>query len=77
VEAYVLIKIRPSEVPDAVRQFRSTKGVVEATATFGSYDAIARLEASDLNAIGRIVTWDIQTVPGVTDTLTCLAIEVN
>jgi uncharacterized protein with GYD domain len=43
--------------------------------TFGPYDAIAVVEAKDLNTVGRIVALDIQPVVGITDTLTCLVIE--
>ncbi len=77
MQAYVLIKIRAGEIPEGVRQLRAVKGIVDATATLGPYDAIARIEGSDLEAIGRIVTWDIQSIPGVLDTLTCLQFRAN
>ncbi len=77
MHAYVMIKMRAGEIPEGVRQLRTVKGVIEATATLGPYDAIAHIEGKDLDAIGRIVTWDIQSIPGVMDTLTCLQIGVN
>lgn len=75
MKAYVLIKIRTGEIPEAIRQLRSAKGVVAADMTFGPYDAIAIVEAKDLNSLGRVVAADIQPVVGVLDTLTCLVVE--
>jgi DNA-binding Lrp family transcriptional regulator len=75
MKAYVLIKVHSSDVPEALRQLRAAKGVVTADMTFGPYDAIAVVEAKDLNTVGRIVALDIQPVVGVLDTLTCLVIE--
>lgn len=77
MKAYVLIKIHTGGVPEAVRQLRTVKGVVDVNATFGPYDAVALIQGDDVNRVGRIVTWDIQAIPGVTETLTCLIIEVT
>lgn len=76
MKAYVLIKIHSGEVPEAVRQLKTLKGVVEATATFGPYDAVALIEGGDVKTVGHIVTWDIQSIPGIVETLTCLVIDV-
>ena len=43
--------------------------------TFGPYDAVAVVEAEDVNAIGRIMAGGIQPIPGVLETLTCLAVD--
>jgi DNA-binding Lrp family transcriptional regulator len=75
MKAYVLIKIRTGEILDAIRQLRAAKGVVAADMTFGPYDAIAIVEAKDLNSLGRAVATDIQPVVGVLDTLTCLVVD--
>jgi len=76
MKAYILIKIRSGEIPYAVRQMRQVKGVVNAEMTFGPYDAIAIVEADDLQRIGSTVTTGIQSIPGVAETLTCLSVEV-
>ncbi|HSB89735.1 MAG TPA: Lrp/AsnC ligand binding domain-containing protein [Anaerolineales bacterium] len=75
MKAFVLINVRTGEVRDVVRQLRRVEGVVEATMTFGPYDAVAVIEGADVNGIGRILASGIQPVPGVTQTLTCLAVE--
>ncbi|HEX9838863.1 MAG TPA: Lrp/AsnC ligand binding domain-containing protein [Anaerolineales bacterium] len=76
MKAYVLIKTRPGEVKEVVRQLRKTENVVEAHMTFGPYDAVAVLESSDLSGLGELIASAIQPVPGVEQTLTCVAVEV-
>jgi DNA-binding Lrp family transcriptional regulator len=75
MKAYVLISVRTGEVREVLRQLRRVEGVAEATMTFGPYDAVAVVEAADVNAIGRILYSGVQPVPGITQTLTCLAVE--
>ncbi len=76
MKAYVLIKIRAGEVKEVVRQLRKLEGVQEAHMTFGPYDAVAVVEASDVSRIGVITATAIQPIPGVEQTLTCLAVDV-
>jgi DNA-binding Lrp family transcriptional regulator len=76
MKAYVLIKIRVGDVKDVVRQLRKTDKIVEANMTFGPYDAVAVLEAADLGTIGNLIASTIQPIPGVEQTLTCLAVEI-
>jgi len=76
MKAYVLIKIRAGEVKDVVRQLRRTNTVVEANMTFGPYDAVAVVDSSDLSALGALIASAIQPIPGVEQTLTCLAVDV-
>jgi DNA-binding Lrp family transcriptional regulator len=76
MKAYVLIKIRAGEVGEVVTQLRKIDSIVEANMTFGPYDAVAILESDDLSAIGSLIASEIQPIPGVEQTLTCLAAEV-
>jgi DNA-binding Lrp family transcriptional regulator len=76
MKAYVLIKIRAGEVKEVVKQLRKVAGVVEAHMTFGPYDAVAVVETSDISKLGAITASAIQPIPGVEQTLTCLAVEV-
>jgi DNA-binding Lrp family transcriptional regulator len=41
----------------------------------GPYDVIARVQASSLDQLGRLVVSRIQVVDGVTRTLTCMVIR--
>jgi DNA-binding Lrp family transcriptional regulator len=76
MKAYVLIKTRPGEVKEVVRQLRKMDNIVEAHMTFGPYDAVAVLEAPDLSGLGNLIATTVQPVPGVEQTLTCVAVEV-
>lgn len=76
MKAYVLIKIRAGEVKSVVRQLRKVEGVIEANMTFGPYDAVAIVETAEISKLGGITASAIQPIPGVEQTLTCLAVDV-
>lgn len=76
MKAYILINVRTGSVPEVVRNLRRLKGVVEANMTFGPYDVVAVVEVSEFNLLGPLVASEIQPIPGVLDTLTCLVVEV-
>jgi DNA-binding Lrp family transcriptional regulator len=75
MKAYVLVNLQTVETAGVVDILRRVKGVVAADVTFGPYDAVAIVEAGDLNALGRIIVGEIRTLPGVRDTVTCLAVD--
>jgi DNA-binding Lrp family transcriptional regulator len=76
MKAYVMIKIRAGEVKDVVENLRKVQGVSEAHMTFGPYDAVAEVETKDVATLGQITALEIQPIPGVEQTLTCLAVDV-
>jgi DNA-binding Lrp family transcriptional regulator len=75
MKAYIMIHVRPGSVIEVVRILRRLKGVLEASMTFGPYDVVAVVNANDVNHLGSIVAGEIQPIPGVIDTLTCLVVE--
>ena len=76
MKAYVLIKVCAGELKDVVRTLHKVDGVIEAHMTFGTYDAVAVVETTDLAKLGAITASAIQPIPGVEQTLTCLAVDV-
>jgi len=76
MEAYVLIKIRTGEIKEVVRQLRRVPGVTEANMTFGPFDAVAIIKADSVNHLGQVISTSIQPIPGIIETLTCLAVEI-
>jgi DNA-binding Lrp family transcriptional regulator len=76
MKAYVLISIRTGEVREVVRQLKKIEQVKEANMTFGPYDAVAIVESKDVNDLGRTLATVIQPIPGILETLTCLAVEI-
>jgi DNA-binding Lrp family transcriptional regulator len=77
MKAYILLKTRTGEIRDVVKLARRVAGVKECSMTFGPYDAVAIVEADDVQRIGRIIATEIQPIPGIVETLTCLAIEIG
>jgi len=75
MKAYILIHVRPGSVPEVVRNLRRLNGVLEANMTFGPYDVVATVEASDVNRLGPLIASEIHPIPGVMDTLTCLVVD--
>ena len=75
MKAFMLIEIRTGEIPEVVRQLKRVESVTEAYMTFGPYDAVAVVSADDVAHLGRIMASVIQPIPGVLDTLTCIAVD--
>ena len=76
MKAYVLVNIRTGDVKEVVKNLSRVQGVIEAHMTFGPYDAVAVIETDDINGVGSILASEIQPIPGVLETLTCLAVDV-
>jgi DNA-binding Lrp family transcriptional regulator len=76
MKAYVMIKIHAGEVKYVVDELRKLKCIVEAHMTFGPYDAVAVVETGDIAELGAVTALEIQPIPGVEQTLTCLAVDV-
>lgn len=75
MKAYILIEIQTGRIHEVLQILRRVDAVKEASMTFGPFDAIAVVEADDVNVIGRIMATAIQPIPGISETLTCLAVE--
>jgi DNA-binding Lrp family transcriptional regulator len=77
MKAYVLINVRIGQIKEVVKHLRRADRVIEANMTFGPYDAVAIVEVENLDEMGRMLSAVIQPIPGVIETLTCLAAEVE
>ena len=75
VEAYVLIQTSVNAASVAL-DIRKLDGVRSADDVSGPYDVIVRLHAADVDALGKLVVSSIQTVEGITRTLTCPIVEL-
>ena len=71
VEAIVLVQAEVGESSAVARAVAELGGVMAADVVTGPYDVIARVEAESLDELGRMVVSRIQSVKGVTRTLTC------
>ena len=73
-KAFVLIETAVGKTKDVTTALGQIKGVKSVDAVTGPYDVIAIIEAETLNDIGDIVTEKIHPTPGISRTVTCLAI---
>jgi DNA-binding Lrp family transcriptional regulator len=76
MKAYILITIRAGEVKQVIKQLRKIDMVKNAEMTFGPYDAIAIVENGDIGKLGSLIASEIQPIPGIEETLTCLAVDI-
>ena len=70
VQAYVLIQTAVNAAHVAT-EIRTIEGVESAEDVSGPYDVIVRASAGDMDSLGQLVVSKIQTVDGITRTLTC------
>ncbi len=81
IRGYLLVETavgRTREVGDAIRGVRSENASITGVDTVtGPYDVIVTLEAEDLNRLGKAITEEIATVPGVSRTTTCLSVDLS
>jgi DNA-binding Lrp family transcriptional regulator len=71
VRAFVLIQAQAGQAGSVARALRRMEGISSAVAVTGPYDVIAVAEAASLDALGHVVVSQIQSVEGITRTLTC------
>jgi len=72
--AYILVETAVGKTREVARTLRQVKQMTAVDIVTGPYDIIAVLEADDLNKIGEVVTSQIHIIPGVSRTVTCLAV---
>jgi DNA-binding Lrp family transcriptional regulator len=75
LSAYVLIETEVGKVARVAQAITKLDGVQLAEDLAGPYDVIARLQAPDLDELGRLVVSRIQVVDGVTRTVTCMVLH--
>jgi DNA-binding Lrp family transcriptional regulator len=76
VEAFVLIQTEQGKMAQVAETVQEIEGVDDAVVVTGPYDVIAHVSADEIDAIGKLIVSEVQTVPGVTRTLTCPVIRL-
>jgi DNA-binding Lrp family transcriptional regulator len=72
--AYILIETQVGKSRDVADSLRSLSGVPSVDTITGVYDIIALVEAADMIGVANVVTSQIQLIPGVSRTITCVAV---
>ncbi len=73
-KAFVLIETMVGKSKEVAAVIKQLKGVQSIDTVTGLYDVIAAVVGDNLNDIADIVTAKIHPVPGISRTVTCLAI---
>ena len=76
VQAYILIQTEVGKAASFARAVSDISGVLHAEDVTGPYDVIARVEAANVDELGKLVIARIQDVPGITRTLTCTVVHI-
>jgi DNA-binding Lrp family transcriptional regulator len=76
-KAYVLIETAVGRNKEVAAAMERLKGIKSVDIVTGPYDIIAILEEESLNDIGDLVTGKIHPIPGISRTVTCLAIRTT
>ena len=76
VHAYVLIQTEVGKAAAVAAEVRSVQGVTEAEDVTGPYDVIVRAAAETVDDLGKLVVARIQSVEGITRTLTCPVVHL-
>jgi DNA-binding Lrp family transcriptional regulator len=76
VHAYILVQTEVGKAADVAVNIGQIAGVTQADDVTGPYDVIVRAQAENVDDLGRLVVAQIQSVNGITRTLTCPIVHI-
>ncbi|WP_062349509.1 MULTISPECIES: Lrp/AsnC family transcriptional regulator [Herbidospora] len=76
VQAYILIQTEVGKAAAVAETIAKIPGVTQAEDVTGPYDVIVRAEANNVDELGKLVVAQIQSVKGITRTLTCPIVHI-
>ena len=76
VQAYILVQTEVGKAAQVAREIAAIKGVTIAEDVTGPYDVIVRAEARNMDDLGKLVVSRVQSVAGITRTLTCPVVHL-
>src|SRR5688500_9191834 len=76
VQAYILIQTDVGKAAEVAKAIAQVKGVTMAEDVTGPYDVIVRAEARNVDELGKLVVARVQTLDGITRTLTCPVVHI-
>lgn len=76
VNAYILIQTEVGKAAHVAKEVAEISGVTSAEDVTGPYDVIVRAEARNVDDLGKLVVAKIQSVDGITRTLTCPVVHL-
>jgi len=76
VQAYILIQTDVGRAAEVAAEIGKIKGVTLAEDVTGPYDVIVRAEARNVDELGNLVVAKVQSLEGITRTLTCPVVHI-
>ena len=76
VSAYVLIQTEVGKAAAVAAEIAGLDGVTTAEDVTGPYDVIVRADADTVDELGKLVVANVQSVDGITRTLTCPVVHL-
>ncbi|HVX43380.1 MAG TPA: Lrp/AsnC ligand binding domain-containing protein [Mycobacteriales bacterium] len=76
VHAYILIQTEVGKAAAVAQEIAGLPGVTLAEDVTGPYDVIVRAEAHNVDDLGKLVVARVQSVGGITRTLTCPVVHL-
>ncbi len=76
VQAYILVQTEVGKARDVAGSIGDITGVVRVDAVTGPYDVVVLTEARTVDELGKMVVSKVQSVPGITRTLTCSVVHL-
>ena len=76
VEAYVLVQSEAGRVRRVTEDLRKIPDVTSVETVTGPYDLVVRIEADNVDLLGRLVVGRVHAVDGITRTLTCPVVSL-
>jgi len=74
-KAFVLINFESGSEEEVIKQLRAIDGIEESYFSYGVYDIIAKVSASDMDHLKDLVTHKIRSLVKVRSTLTLILTE--
>jgi DNA-binding Lrp family transcriptional regulator len=76
VKAYILIQTEVGKAAQVSAEVSGIPGVASADDVTGPYDVVVVAEAKSVDDLGKLVVAKIQSVEGITRTLTCPVVHL-
>ncbi|WP_197320946.1 Lrp/AsnC ligand binding domain-containing protein [Saccharomonospora sp. NB11] len=76
VYAYILIQTEVGKAAAVASEISTIPGVTTSEDVTGPYDVIVRAQANDVDELGQLVVARVQSVEGITRTLTCPVVRL-
>lgn len=76
VQAYILIQTDVGKASQVAKAIAQVKGVTLSEDVTGPYDVIVRAEARNVDELGKLVVAKLQSIEGITRTLTCPVVHI-